>query len=92
MVFLRQDQDKTPSCSQQKQHAWIRWENKIQSSIFSISNRTCQGSVLSPTLFSAYAQDLLDNLKKLGVGCHVGETFLGAIAWADDFLLLAPNR
>ena len=24
--------------------------------------------------------------------CHVGETFLGAVAWADDFLLLAPNR
>ena len=46
--------------------------------------------MLSPALFSVYIQDVLDNLKKLGVGCHVGETFLGA--WAGDFLLLAPNR
>ena len=37
-------------------------------------------------------QDLLDELQNLGVGCYVGNTFLGAVAWADDFLLLAPNR
>ena len=26
------------------------------------------------------------------MGCHVGHTFLGAVAWADDFLLSAPSR
>ena len=26
------------------------------------------------------------------MGCHVGHTFLGAVAWADDFLLTAPSR
>ena len=76
----------------EKQFAWVRWGNTCKSSLFQISNGTRQGSVLSPALFSIYVQDLLDDLQRLGVGCHVGETFLGAIAWADDFLLLAPNR
>ena len=58
--------------------------------MFDISNGTRQGSVPSPTLFSIYMQYLLDKLQNLGVGCHVGNTFLGAIALADDFLLLAP--
>ena len=76
----------------QQQHAWVKWGNSSNSSMFNISNGTRQGSVLSPALFSIYVQDLLDELQALGVGCHVGGTFLGAIAWADDFLLLAPNR
>jgi hypothetical protein len=76
----------------QQQYAWVRWGNTSKSDIFKISNGTRQGSVLSPALFSVYVQDLLDELQNLGVGCYIGNTFLGAIAWADDFLLLAPNR
>ena len=64
----------------EKQLAWVRWGNQTKSGIFNIRNGTRQGSVLSPTLFSVYVQDLLDQLKNLGVGCHVGGTFLGAIA------------
>ena len=60
--------------------------------MFMISNGTRQGSVLSSTLFSVYVQHLLDELQNFIVGCHVGNSFLGAIAWADNFLLLAPNR
>ena len=48
--------------------------------------------MLLPTLFSIYVQELLDLLKDLRVGCYFGETFLGAIAWADNFLLAAPTR
>ena len=76
----------------EQQFAWVKWGHTCKSEMFMISNGTRQGSVLSPTLFSVYVQDLLDELQNLGVGCHVGNTFLGAIAWADDFLLLAPNR
>jgi hypothetical protein len=75
----------------EKQHAWVRWGNS-RSSIFGITNGTRQGSVLSPALFSLYVQELLDRLQVLGVGCHVGSTFVGAVAWADDFLLVAPSR
>ena len=78
--------------SYEQQYAWVKWGNNSKSRIFSISNGTKQGSVLSPALFSVYVQDLLYELKELCVGCHVGETFLGDIAWADDFLFLAPHR
>ena len=37
-------------------------------------------------------QELLDRLQQSGAGCHIGSTFLGATAWADDFLLTAPTR
>ena len=59
---------------------------------FGITNGTRQGSVLSPTLFSVYLDDLLDRLRKLGVGCHVGGLWYGASCFADDLILLAPAR
>ena len=27
-----------------------------------------------------------------GIGCHVAGKFLGVVAYADDLILLAPNR
>ena len=45
----------------------------------------------TPALFVLYVQGLLDRLSSLGIGCHIGGTFVGAIVWADDFLLLAPT-
>ena len=73
------------------QSAWTRW-GSCRSEEFGIANGTSQGSVLSPALFTVYVQELLDRLQLLGPGCHVGNTFLGAVAWADDFLLSAPSR
>ena len=75
----------------ERQYAWVRWGN-AKSSEFGMTNSTRQGSVLSPALFSLYVQELLDRLQRLGVGCHIGPTFLGAVAWADDFLLTAPTH
>ena len=31
-------------------------------------------------------------LRKLGVGCHIGDVFMGAAGFADDVILLAPSR
>ena len=56
-----------------------------------ITNGTRQGSVLSPTLFSVYLDDLLQELRHLGVGCHVGGVWVGAAGYADDLILLAPS-
>ena len=36
--------------------------------------------------------ELLIELRKLGVGCHIGGVFLGAAGFADDVILLAPSR
>ena len=63
-----------------------------KSSSFSITNGTRQGSVLSPILFSVYLDDLLTSLRKLQLGCHIGGWWYGAMGYADDLILLAPNR
>ena len=73
------------------QYAWVRW-GRARSSLFSIVNGTRQGSVLSPALFAVYIDGLLKELRDLGVGCHVGDVFMGAVGFCDDILLLAPNR
>ena len=75
----------------QEQYAWVKWGNE-KSRRFRIQNGTRQGSVLSPSLFSVYMDELLSWLRKSGVGCHVGGVFAGAVGYADDLLLLAPSR
>jgi len=50
-----------------------------------------QGGVLSPVLFCVYVDDLLVRLSKIGVGCFIGRTFIGALAYADDIVLVAPS-
>ena len=62
------------------------------SSSFRITNGTRQGSVLSPALFSVYLDDLIQLLRKLGLGCHIGGWWMGACGYADDLILLAPVR
>ena len=48
--------------------------------------------MLSPLLFSVYLDDLLKELRGLGLGCHIGGYWYGAMGYADDLVLLAPNR
>ena len=75
----------------EQQTAWVRWGG-AKSSCFGITNGTRQGSVLSPAFFAVYIDDLLHQLRQLGVGCHIGEKFFGAAGFADDVVLLAPSR
>jgi hypothetical protein len=35
--------------------------------------------------------NLLIKLKEFGVGCYIGTTFLGALVYVDDVVLLAPT-
>ena len=51
-----------------------------------------EGLVLSPTLFSVYLDDLLKQLRRLGLGCHMGGVWVGAAGYAGDMILLAPSR
>ena len=75
----------------EEQFAWVKW-GKEKSSQFKIVNGTRQGSVLSPALFSLYLDDLLVQLRKLGIGCHISSMFYGAALYADDLVLLSPSR
>ena len=75
----------------EEQTGWVKLAGK-QSTPFRLTNGTRQGSVLSPVLFSIYLDDLLKDLRKLELGCHIGGVWFGACGYADDLILLAPNR
>jgi hypothetical protein len=75
----------------EEQYAWVRW-GKTRSEQFSILNGTRQGSMASPALWSVYCDPLLARLRALGVGCHLGGLYMGAIMYCDDLILLAPTR
>ena len=75
----------------EEQAGWVKLGGE-RSSTFSLSNGTRQGSVLSPVLFSVYLDDLLKELRRLALGCHIGGFWYGALGYADDLVLLAPNR
>ena len=69
----------------------VRWCN-FTTHPSGITNGVKQGGVLSPVLFTVYIDELLTRLGDLRVGCYVGNTFCGALSYADDILLLAPTR
>ena len=73
------------------QYAWVKWGG-ARSSLFPIINGTRQGSILSPALFAVYVDELLKELRSLGVGCHLAGVFYGAVGFCDYILLMAPTR
>ena len=46
----------------------------------------------SHIIFSIYMDGLFEQLKKSGVGCHMGNDYTGCIGHADDLTLLTPTR
>ncbi len=69
----------------------IRWRDCV-STRFNVSNGVKQGGVLSPFLFGIYIDQLLNALHDSSVGCYIGNTFVGAFAYADDIVILAPAK
>ena len=68
----------------------VKWNDKLSKS-FKVSNGVKQGGVLSPVLFCLYLDVLLNKLYNTGVGCYLGPYFCGALAYADDVILLTPT-
>ena len=69
----------------------VRWGSQLSNS-FAVSNGVKQGGILSPVLFSIYTDTMLCALRDTGVGCYLGHLFAGALAYADDVVLLAPTK
>ena len=68
----------------------VNWQNSL-SDQFYVTNGVRQGGVLSPVLFIVYINELLQLLRNSGCGCYVGPHFLGALAYADDIVLISPT-
>ena len=68
----------------------VSW-NGICSRPFVVGNGVKQGGVISPILFCIYIDSLLCAVQYSGVGCYIGHMFLGALAYANDTVLLAPT-
>ena len=65
----------------------VKWGN-VTSNSFKTSNAVKQGGVLSPILFTLYIDLLLSRLKS----CGFGQSFVGALGYGDDIVLMAPTR
>ena len=63
----------------------------VKSDFFTALNGVKQGAVLSPVLFCVYIDDLLKLLCNAGIGCYIGSQFVGALAYADDLVVIAPT-
>lgn len=72
------------------QQARVSWSGSL-SDFFPILNGVRQGGVLSPLLFCVYIDKLLTRLSQCGTGCYIGLNFVGALAYADDIVLLCPT-
>ena len=74
-----------------QQLAYARWGSAI-SALFTLSNSTRQGSVISPAIWCVYMEELIARLRRLGLGCTVHGVYMGVTVYADDVVLLAPTR
>ena len=72
------------------QKARIRWDGEYSES-FNVSNGVRQGAVLSPIFYTLYIDGLLRTLASARVGCHIGHTYVGSLAYADDLTLVSPS-
>ena len=77
-------------CIYARQTFSVRWGGK-SSRLVSISNGIRQGGILSPTLFTIYMDSLFSQLRLSGFGCHIGNSFMGAVGYADDVAILAQS-
>ena len=72
------------------QEANVKWRNEV-SDFFKIGNGVKQDAVLSAVLYCVYTNDLFKEIRRLNVGCCIGQNYVGIIGYADDLFLMSPS-
>ena len=65
--------------------------DNVATNYFQLLNRVKQGGVLSAKLFTLYIDGLFTELKQSGYGCHINNTYMDALSYADDIILSCPS-
>ena len=68
----------------------VKWNNCL-SSDFKVHSGVRQGGVLSGILFNVYVNDILTNLRKSDLGCHLHNCYAGCLMYADDLILISAS-
>jgi len=68
----------------------VKWNTCI-SRWFLVRSGVRQGGVLSPVLFTIYANLFIDELRASGLGYYTFDMFMGCIMYADDIILLSGS-
>lgn len=68
----------------------VRWANSF-SAEYRLECGVRQGGLSSPALFNLYMNNLIDELSRTGIGCHIDGVCINNISYADDMVLLSPS-
>ncbi len=74
----------------ERQMVRTKWSDCYSDS-FSVQNGIRQGGIVSPILYTVYADELIKRLQEDGIRCYVGHEFTGSPTYADDMMLLCPS-
>ncbi len=59
---------------------------------FNVTAGVRQGDVLSPTLFSLYINNLVQNVIDTNIGIHIDDYIIGILLYADEICLTAESE
>ena len=70
--------------------ARVKW-GTLSGKYYFINTGYRQGGILSPFLFKAYIDGILNTINKQNFGCKLSVTNFNIMAYSDDMVLLANN-